>query len=49
MSFEAFDLLPALTSLAMIELVVWNGVATARTLAALRAERERQGATPRER
>ena len=40
MSFDTFDLLPALSALAMLALVVWNGVSTARTIAALRAERE---------
>jgi len=40
MSFDTFDLLPALSALAMLALVVWNGVSTARTLAALRAERD---------
>jgi len=48
MSFETFDLLPALSALAMLALVVWNGVSTARTLAALRAEREAESLRARE-
>jgi len=35
MSFDPYDLMPALTSLAMIALVVWNGISTTRILAAM--------------
>ena len=38
MSFDPFDLLPALTSLAMIALVVWNGIHSTRVLAAMHEE-----------
>ncbi|HZW75445.1 MAG TPA: hypothetical protein VFF43_18010 [Caldimonas sp.] len=39
MSFDPYDLLPALTSLAMIALVVWNGINATRILAAMHDER----------
>jgi|GEM_PF-6486323 hypothetical protein len=39
MSFDPYDLLPALTSLAMIALVVWNGIHATRALAAMHDER----------
>ena len=39
MSFDLYELLPALTSLAMIALVVWNGISTTRILAAMHEER----------
>ncbi len=41
MSFDPYDLLPAFTSLAMIALVVWNGIHATRILAAMHDERPR--------
>ena len=41
MSLPSLDLLPAVTSLAMIALVVWNGIHSTRALAALHDERSR--------
>ena len=38
MSFDPYDLLSALTSLAMIALVVWNGINATRILAAMHDE-----------
>ena len=38
MPFDLDDLLPALTSLAMIALVVWNGIHSTRILAKMHDE-----------